>query len=463
MREATWEIRQGDVRERLAELPSDHFHCCVTSPPYWGLRDYGTGTWEGGDVWCDHQPTEEHLAVSSVLKSTLGGGKDTQISAECARWFNPDGSCPHCGARRVDQQLGMEPTPSEFIRNMVAVFREVKRVLRPDGTLWLNMGDCYATSRNGRKAADVVDDDRTFHDKPYSTVTEGLKPKDKVLMPHRLAIALQDDGWWIRQDCVWDKPTAMPESVQDRPSTSHEYIFLLTKSERYFYDADAVRVRTGREADPEEYATDLERLKGWNHSGHPDDEKMVKAQPKGIHHNYCHPNGRGLRSVWRIVSEACVDAHFATFPTAIPRTAILAGTSAAGCCSECGAPWMRETEISGLMKTGGASRAISTQKNGIGANSTFLTGNFNTRSTTGWAPSCSHDTEPIPCRVLEPFAGSGTTLAVARQLKRDSVGIELNPEYITIAEQRIGNALRSGLKRQEARPTQPSLFESEVA
>ena len=418
MREATWEIRQGDVREQLKLLPSDHFHCCVTSPPYWGLRSYLN---DGDD--------DKHL------------------------------------------ELGSEKTPSDFIRNMVEVFREVKRVMRPDSTTWINMGDCYATSRNGRKAADIVDDDRTFRDKPYSTVTEGLKPKDLVGMPWRLALALQDDGWWLRSDIIWSKPNPLPSSVTDRPGCAHEYIFLLTKAERYFYDQDAVRVKTGREADPEWYEEQKKRHAGWSSIEGSGNVCRKRADGKDAG-RFSHPGGRGLRTVWEIPTEPVPFAHFACFPSAIPRTAILAGTSAAGCCSECGAPWKRETEKGKYIQghaPGKQSHLLMTtpgQPNYRGEKSAqtsvMSTGCVWERITTGWTPSCSHNAEPIPCRVLEPFAGSGTTLAVARQLKRDSMGIELNPEYNEIAERRIGNALRSGLKRQEDRSAQPSLFESEA-
>lgn len=198
----TVRILIGDVFARLADLPDESVHMCVTSPPYWGLRDYG-----------------------------------------------------------VDGQIGMEPTLSEHLAVMVDVFREVRRVLRNDGTCWLNYGDCYATAPNGRSAADTKatgNDDRTFRDKPFSTVGpiqersnggEGqhfdrrggvLKPKDLCMVPNRLAIALQDDGWWVRSEIIWAKPNPMPESVTDRPATAHEKMWLLTKSARYWYDAEAV-------------------------------------------------------------------------------------------------------------------------------------------------------------------------------------------------------------------------------
>ncbi len=179
-------ILLGDVRERLAAMEPDSVDCVVTSPPYWGLRDYG-----------------------------------------------------------VDGQIGLERTLGEHLEVMLDVFRLVRRVLKPRGTLWLNYGDCYATSPNGRSAADTKaagKDDRTFRDKPFSTIGGVLKPKDLCMLPNRLAIALQEDGWWVRSEIVWGKPNPMPDSSgKYRPSTAHEKIFLLTKTGSGFYDFEAVK------------------------------------------------------------------------------------------------------------------------------------------------------------------------------------------------------------------------------
>lgn len=217
-------VVQGDVRDVLRTPPDESVHCIITSPPYWGLRDYGTADWQGGDPACDHRPARKNGTESSTLQGSITGNHEYE-------GFKGD-TCPRCGARRVDRQLGLEATPEEYIAEIVAIFHECRRVLRSDGTLWLNMGDCYASSVNGRSAAE---DDRTFRDKPFSTAVSGLKPKDLVGMPWRLALALQADGWWLRSDIIWHKPNPMPESVTDRPTKAHEYVFLLTKSGNPLY------------------------------------------------------------------------------------------------------------------------------------------------------------------------------------------------------------------------------------
>ncbi|MCC6695000.1 MAG: site-specific DNA-methyltransferase, partial [Candidatus Hydrogenedentes bacterium] len=239
-----------DVVAGLATLEAESVNCVVTSPPYWGLRDYGTGTWEGGDAACDHQvPT---LPSRNFLNGRgTGGGCKSWTTRDCSTFLN---ICGKCGARRVDRQIGLESTVEEYVEKMVAVFREVRRVLRADGTCWVNMGDCYGAGTNNptsfrRDRAQVChrrgkdcDPKRGMAaaESPLHHAV-GLKPKDLVGLPWRVAFALQADGWWLRSDIVWHKPNPMPESVTDRPTRAHEYLFLLTKSARYWYDADAIK------------------------------------------------------------------------------------------------------------------------------------------------------------------------------------------------------------------------------
>src|SRR5208282_1575491 len=230
------EILTGDCMDVLPTLEAQSVQCCVTSPPYWGLRDYGTAEWKGGDAGCDHKTDKAN--TRSFVNGQNGGG------VNCTSWTTRDatpisGDCPKCGARRIDSQLGLESTPEEYLAKMVAVFRQVWRVLRDDGTLWVNMGDSYAHGESG--GGSVFDNGRTDGRISYegdkvrgrekiSTMGSGLKLKDPCMMPARLAMALQADGWYLRSDIIWHKPNPMPESCTDRPTKSHEYIFLLAKN-----------------------------------------------------------------------------------------------------------------------------------------------------------------------------------------------------------------------------------------
>jgi DNA modification methylase len=312
-----WRILVGDVLDRLRELEPDSVHACVTSPPYWGLRDYGTGTWEGGDEACDHREVHPQNREGRETPGGRGGTFPT-----CERAYK--GTCAKCGARRVDKQLGMEPTPEEFVANMVGVFREVRRVLRPDGTCWVNMGDCYSMSTRGAGGEDtgfqhktnkgsVLDGSRAWH------VCPGLKPKDLVGQPWRLAFALQADGWWLRSDIIWAKPNPMPESVTDRPTKAHEYVFLLAKSARYFYDADAVReaaINEGR----------VVRYDGSQKNCQAAQDPKMRTRTAGDHV----VSGRNLRDVWSIATEPYPEAHFATFPTKLVEPCVMAGSPVGG-------------------------------------------------------------------------------------------------------------------------------------
>jgi DNA modification methylase len=300
-------ILHGDWIEQLKTLEAESVQCCVTSPPYWGLRDYG-----------------------------------------------------------VSGQLGLEKTPEEYVEKMVAGFREVKRVLRNDGTLWVNLGDSYNGS--GGAGGDYIEGGLKEGQPKYpGRHINNLKPKDLIGIPWRVAFALQADGWYLRQDIIWAKPNPMPESVTDRCTKSHEYIFLLSKSARYFYDADAIKERQAESS--------AERaLYGWN--GRNDDgsngartgagiRKMKESGMSMGEAGLIPLDGmRNKRSVWLITTKPYKEAHFATFPQEIPRTCILAGS-----------------------------------KKG--------------------------DT------ILDPFCGSGTTGEVALKLDRNFIGIELNEKYVT--------------------------------
>ena len=380
-----YRILHADVLDGLRSLPYASVHCVVTSPPYYGLRSYG-----------------------------------------------------------IDGQLGLEATPEAYLERMVEVFREVRRVLRPDGTAWVNMGDSYAGSWGNYGARDgkqrTVSEERyerpgydNHKSRPPASYTgPGLpKPKDLLMMPARLALALQADGWWLRSDIIWCKRAPMPESVTDRPTSAHEHIFLLNKAERYFYDADAVRLELAP-------ATIERERSGYSHAfasqfrGSPIDERHPNGKVTEAVSNRA---GRNLWNYWLLSPEPLAMAHFATFPTEIPRRAILAGTSERGVCPECGAPWKRVVERSG--GTTGNGWHDHTDDLGLGQRKPKEPIPYK-RESTGWAPTCRHaHTDTIPATVLDPFAGAGTTLLVAQRLGRRSVGIELNAEYVQMAHKRI--------------------------
>lgn len=377
----------GDCRAMLRTLEPESVHCVVTSPPYWGLRDYGTGRWEGGDAACDHRSPTMRQGRNEA-RATLKGSAATN-SAQLL--LAQKSACGKCGAVKIDEQLGLEPTVGEHIAAMVDVFNDVRRVMRKDATLWLNYGDCYATSPNGRSAADTKaagNDNRTFRDKPFSTIGGVLKAKDLCMIPNRLAIALQENGWWVRSEIIWAKPNPMPESIKDRPATSHEKIWLLAKSERYYYDGDSVR-RPLLQTSVDRLSQDVEsqvgsaRANGGTKTNGP--MKAVASTDKQRGHRRRHAGfnerwdampreeqtaSANLRNVWTVATAAFSDAHFATFPPELIEPCIKAGCPA----------------------------------NGV---------------------------------VLDPFLGSGTTALVADRLGRNCIGIELNPEYAAMAERRI--------------------------
>lgn len=298
-------IYQGDSLEVLKTFPDDNIDCCITSPPYWGLRDYS-----------------------------------------------------------VEGQLGLEKTPEEYVAKMVDVFREVRRALRPEGTCWLNLGDSYSTPKEGN--TETSKNPTRVTDSFKKELPRGMKPKNLVGIPWRVAFALQADGWWLRQDIIWAKPNPMPESVTDRCTKSHEYIFLLTKSSDYYYDHEAIKEDS---VDKESYVGRRFRsakaiVAAHGRPGNPNTlDKGNEADGKTY-------EKRNKRSVWTVTTKPFAEAHFATFPEALIEPCVKAGCPAGGI-------------------------------------------------------------------ILDPFMGAGTTAVVAEKWGRQWVGIELNPKYIEIANNRI--------------------------
>jgi DNA modification methylase len=383
------QIIQGNTIEVMSSLPEKFFHCCVTSPPYWGLRDYGLPPTDWPEVTYEPMPGLPTITVP-----------------------------PWTGC------LGLEPTPDMFIAHMVLVFREVRRVLRDDGTLWMNFGDSYFGTGGDRKdstngpnscvgaTADAAMPREGRAARHKMLAKSGLKPKDLIGIPWRVAFALQADGWYLRSDIIWSKPNPMPESVRDRPTKAHEYIFLLSKSERYYYDKEAIKepgvqdewangfrggaytegstfdnqaggkrktrgnfkIPAGWDTEPGSHGT-IHRTgrsransfaRAVNESPKPGEVQQHRPDREPIEYS----GVRNKRSVWTVATQPFPEAHFATFPEKIPLTSILAGSPQGGI-------------------------------------------------------------------VFDPFMGSGTSGLVARKLGRKYIGIELNPQYIKIAESRI--------------------------
>lgn len=375
----------GDNRKVLKRLPDQSVHCVVTSPPYWGLRDYGTANWVGGDSECSHR------RESKKSDKTITGHKNFTEMLGVGDAIYKD-SCPRCGAVREDEQIGLEVTPDEYVEELCKVFDEVWRVLRDDGTLWLNLGDSYASGKLGRD--DSGDGGRFGGERltpKQRKAPEGFKPKDLVGIPWRVAFALQQRGWYLRQDIIWAKPNPMPESVTDRCTKSHEYIFLLSKSARYYFDNEAIKEEGVIPAGTKAAKGSEERQNQSGVNSRPPEYKIYDGM-------------RNKRDVWTVATKPYAEAHFATYPAELIKPCVLAGTSEKGACIECGKPWERIVD--------------------------------------GWQKVCDCVTQiTTPCVVLDPFSGSGTTGEVALLNGRDYVGTELNPEYAELSRKRISEAV----------------------
>ena len=430
----SWEIRQGDCAQRLQEMTTGTVQCCVTSPPYYGLRDYGTGEWVGGNPECDHS-----TGRGSNVRQTKHPNADGYPASAPHRGGGGH-VCAACGARRIDSQVGLEETPVEYVERLVEIFREVRRVLRDDGTVWLNLGDSYnAYNGNAGQGGPVgltQSIERPKLPKGHGLTVKTLKAKDLIGIPWMVAFALRSDGWYLRSDIIWAKPNPMPESVIDRPTSAHEHLFLLAKSARYFYDADAVREPHAAGTAKRYEAPFVDRYAqaasgGW------------RGEFGGKDGAQLNPAGRNKRNVWEVVTQPYPDAHFATFPTKLVEPCVLAGSSPKAC-GVCGAPWQRVLEVERSWGSGsGRAGNFPVGKHGAGLQGNGVTGGdvrmgptIQTR-TVGWEATCGHQDDTGRCLVLDPFAGSGTVGVVCEWFNRDFVGIELNPDYCEMAKRRI--------------------------
>ena len=382
-------IIQGDALTRLKELPSESVDCCITSPPYFGLRDYG-----------------------------------------------------------VEGQIGLEESPEAYVSKLVEVFREVRRVLKKDGTLWLNLGDSYWGGKGQsnyayqerRTSPSFEGDQHNITGMGQTRPTDGkhseIKPKDLIGIPWMVAFALRADGWWLRSDIIWHKPNCMPESVTDRPTRCHEYLFLLSKSQTYYYDNEAIKEDTVNQKMPGSNMTDTKETYGNQNGGNSGLRDLRrKYKTEGL------PQFRNKRSLWTVATKPYSEAHFATFPEKLIEPCILAGTSEKGYCPKCGKAWERQVETD-TFSTRPHSRPVGDCRGKTASQcqsgSPQQSNQCKTSKTIGWLPSCQcGDLKPVPGIILDPFFGAGTTGLVAKKLGRCFIGIELNGAYIGMAQKRI--------------------------
>jgi DNA modification methylase len=320
-------IIHGDALSSLRRLLDESVQCCVTSPPYWGLRDYGLepGVWDA-TVECDHEfgPMErgkrKDILPQDVTTPNSRIGTDERQNGAATN----GGHFCHCGAWRGC--LGLEPTPDLYVSHLVEIFREVKRVLRRDATVWLNLGDSYCANGKGGRDEELRSRGKNLPRGSSrwgggNNQVDGLKTKDLIGIPWLTAFAFRADGWYLRSDVVWSKPNPMPESVADRPTKSHEYIFLLSKDLRYYYDAAAIQEESTNRAS----GNKGRKFRG-DYGGNPD----LANTHQGFAFPYEPTGKRNRRSVWTIPTQSFSEAHFATFPPDLIKPCILAGAPIGG-------------------------------------------------------------------------------------------------------------------------------------
>ena len=436
----------GDVREQLRLMPARSVQCVVTSPPYWGLRDYAETAKFDEEVeavaWATNRTTHcnIHQNCGGTVRFINKGASRVDVRDDDSKvvgyvWVGRVG-CESLWPNGQWHSLGAESSPdcgtcgkaqcgACFVCAMVSVFREVWRVLRDDGTLWLNLGDTYGQPARWGGKLDVPCKQQTnvgTHSQHTKSNPEtNLADGNLVGIPWRVSLAIQADGWVLRNDIIWYSPNKMPESVTDRCSKSHEYIFLLTKGMDYYYDAVAIQ----------DDAKSAGRIPGGNHKvdtsrNDADRDMSIPVQPLA-----------NKRDVWVVPSTGYPGAHFATFSPRLITPCILAGTSEHGCCAECGRSYERVTVTDRAeSRTDGAGGNGFGSRDTLAAHAAGAESKPNWRqptgtSTLGWRKVCGCRTdEVVPCVVLDPFVGSGTTVATSLQLGRFGVGIDLSEVYL---------------------------------
>lgn len=380
-----WGVAVGDCTESLRALPDGCAQCCVTSPPYYGLRSY------------------------------LPAG-------------HPDKA----------KEIGLEETPEAYIARMVGVFAEVKRVLRADGVLWVNIGDSY-NAYNGNRGRSTSFSAATEDAMPSlpggsGLTVKGLKNKDRIGIPHMLAFALRADGWYFRDEVIWHKPNPMPSSTTDRTTAAHEFVFMFSKSARYYYDglaiAEPVKASSIQRAD-HGFKTNAKDVGTATVSVGANDRTRLN-----LRESFKLSETSNKRSVWRISTRPYKGSHYATYPPKLVEPCILAGTSAKGCCPACGSPWVRVVARKRVATRPGKETKVT--------GDTMTDGNrdpqrhVTSTETTGWAQACKCEpAEPIPCVVLDPFVGSGTTLQVANEHGRRAIGCDLDERNLKLIRGRM--------------------------
>lgn len=357
----TNKIYQGDCLEVLKTFPDESIDCIVTSPPYWNLRDYGTGIWEGGETSCDH--VANPLATKKYGNPEFNKNRPSREETKTKGYY--EDICPKCGAKRIDKQMGLESTFEEYINNLGAIFDEIKRVLRTHGTCWVNMGDTYSGNKIGNtlgtgKGA-LKQKEGITKQSFIKQIPDKIREKSLCMIPERFAIGMVKRGWILRNQIIWHKPNCMPSSIKDRFTVDFEKLFFFVKNKKYYFET---QTEPQLELSKKRYQ--------YNFSGNPGSiyPSENRNKPHSFKGDRMVEGGRNKRAVWKICPQPYSEAHFAVYPEELIETPIKAG------CPEGGI-------------------------------------------------------------VLDPFFGSGTTGVVALKQSKKFIGIELNQEYINIAEKRL--------------------------